>query len=370
MRAFLALLLPCVLVLTGCSDSRRNVKRAPGYPDVFATKLFEETQMLPAERLDPAASCQRWASAPWCQTLIEGWSFVPETLELCGAESDEAAVIDCLSRAADRQFSPLGLETCGALQTPKHRRTCLEAIGDRHLETPQYLYCAQKPSKKVAGCLADAHEYKFHPDELQRIVQRTAEDTPTTDPRTLIGNLEDNLAGAYALDRTQWPENYIYNFAGGATTHIRAMYCALDEYLLIVGAPINVNGYSGRYPAEVHDFVFTGLMHDFEEHDFESHDFTAGAWAYLPHGGHRVYATETPTYMLEYARGSVPGMLNFGIRHPRHAITRDSKNMKQQIRMCASRALAANKANRQGRRALRQTKRKTLREIRRALRGQ
>jgi len=369
-RAFLALLLPCVLLLSGCSDSRRNVKRAPGHPDVFATKLFEETQMLSAERLDPASTCERWASAPWCQTLIGGWSFVPETLELCGAESDEAAVIDCLSRVADREFSPLGLETCGALATPKHRRACLGAIGDRHLETPQYVYCAQQPSKKVAGCLADAHEYKFHPDELQRIVQRTTQDTPSTDARALIGSLEDNLADAYALDRSQWPDNYIYNFAGGATTHIRAMYCALDEYLLIVGAPINVNGYSGRYPAEVHDFVFTGLMHDFEEHDFESHDFTAGAWAYLPHGGHRVYATETPTYMLEYARGSVPGMLNFGIRHPRHATTRDRKNMKQQIRMCASRALAANKSKRQGRRELRQAKRQTVREIRKALRGQ
>ncbi len=336
---------------------------------MFATKLFEQTQMLAPEQLDPATTCQRWPAAPWCETLVGGWRFVPEALDVCGAESDESALIECLSRAADRRFSPLGLQTCAALETPKHRRACLVAIGDRQLETPQYLYCAQKPSKKVAGCLADAHEYKFHPDELQRIVQRTAQDTPTTDARTLIGNLENNVADAYVLDRSEWPEHYIYNFAGGATTHIRAMYCALDEYLLIVGAPVNVNGYSGRYPAEVHDFVFTGLMHDFEEHDFEAHDFTAGAWAYLPHGGHRVYATETPTYMLEYARGSVPGMLTFGIRHPRHAITRDAQNMKQQIRMCASRALAANKHKRKQRHGLRRTKRQTLRAVRRALRS-
>lgn len=363
------LLLPCALLLPGCSHSRRNVKRAPGDPKVFATKLFEETQMLPPEQLDPSATCERWAGSAWCQTLLGGWSFVPETLDVCGAEPDETAVIDCLSRVADRRFSPLGLETCAALETPKHRRTCLNAIADRRLETPQYLDCAEEPSKKVAGCLADAHEYKFHPDELQRIVQRTTENTSSTDARTLIGDVENGVADAYALDRTEWPEHYIFNFAGGATTHIRAMYCALDEYLLIVGAPIDINGYSGRYPAEVHDFVFTGVMHDFEEHDFESHDFTAGAWAYLPHGGHRVYATETPTYILEYARGSVPGMLSYGIRHPRRAITRDGKNMRQQIRMCAGRALAANRSNRRQRGSLRKTKRQTLREIRRALRG-
>ena|GEM_PF-4725427 len=369
MRASLALLLPCALAVAGCSDSRRNVKRAPGHPSIFKAKMPEEVAVLQPESLEPKQTCELWRDAQWCNVLMERWTFVPEVVDMCAAEPDDEAAVECLSYAADRGFSLVGLQTCGALATPEHRRDCLDAIADRELEAPQFAHCGSKRSRKVAGCLADMHDYTFHPNELQAIVQRTVEETPSTDARALIQNLENNIATTYKLDRTEWPDAYIFNFAGGATTHIRAMYCALDEYLLIVGSPLNVNGYSGRYPAEVHDFVFTGLMHDFEESDFESHDFSAGSWAYLPHGGHRVYATETPTYMLEYARGWIPGMLGFGIRHPRRAITRDRKNMKQQIRMCASRALAASKENRRRRRDVRKTKRKTLRDIRRALRG-
>ena len=352
----------------GCSDSRRNVKRAPGLPSVFASKMPEETRLLAPDHLDATQTCELWRGAQWCQVLVDGWTFVPEVVDMCAAEPDDDAAVECLSYSADRSFSLVALQTCGALDTPDHRRDCLDAVADRRLEPPQFAHCASKRSRKVAGCLSDMHDYKFHPDELQALVARTVEETPSTDARARVRNLENNVAEAYELDRSEWPDDYVFNFAGGATTHIRAMYCALDEYLLIVGAPINVNGYSGRYPAEVHDFVFTGLMHDFEEHDFEGHDFSAGSWAFLPHGGHRVYATETPTYMLEYARGWIPGMLGFGIRHPRRAITRDRKNMKQQIRMCASRALAASKENRRRRRHHRKTKRQTLRAIRRALR--
>ncbi len=369
MRAPLALLMPCVLALAGCSGSRRNVKRAPGHPSVFASKMPEEVEVLPPQQLDPAETCELWRGAAWCGVLIDGWTFVPELVDMCAAEPDDDAAVECLSYAADRGFSLLGLQTCGALDTPKHRRQCLDAIADRELEAPQYAHCSSKKSRTVSGCLADMHDYTFHPNELHEIIERTVNEAPSAEAGVLINSLENNVAERYGLDRSEWPEHYIFNFAGGATTHIRAMYCALDEYLLIVGAPINVNGYSGRYPAEVHDFVFTGLMHDFEEHDFAPHDFTAGSWAFLQHGGHRVYATETPTYMLEYARGWVPGMLGFGIRHPRRAITRDRKNMKQQIRMCASRALAASKENRRGRREFRKTKRQTLRAIHRALRG-
>ncbi len=357
------------LAATGCTGSRRNVRRAPGLREVFASKLPEETRVLPPEALDSRHTCGLWRGASWCTVLMEGWTFVPEVVDMCAAEPDEDAAVDCLSYAADRGFSLVGLQTCGALDTPAHRRDCLDAVADRKLEAPQYAYCASKRSRRVPGCLAGVHDYTFHPDELQAIVQRTVDDSPSADARTRIEHLEDNIAQTYDLDRSTWPDDYVFNFAGGATTHIRAMYCALDEYLLIVGAPVNVNGYSGRYPAEVHDFVFTGLMHDFEETDFEQHDFEAGSWAFLPHGGHRVYATETPTYMLEYARGWIPGMLGFGIRHPRRAITRDRKNMKQQIRMCASRALAANKENRRRKRTHRKTKRETLRDIRAALRG-
>ncbi len=368
MRGIALLLIPCLLAVAGC-NSRRNVKRASGHPSVFASKMPEEVVVLQPEALAVEQTCTHWQGAPWCEVLVGGWTFVPELVDMCKAEPDADAAVECLSHAADRGFSLAGLQTCGALETPGQRRSCLEAIADRSLEAPQFAYCSTKASHKVAGCLAGMHDYTFHPNELQSIVQRTIDETPTSDARTMVGNLEDNIAEHYELDRSTWPQEYVFNFAGGATTHIRAMYCALDEYLLIVGAPINVNGYSGRYPAEVHDFVFTGLMHDFEEHDFEPHDFTPGSWAFLPHGGHRVYATETPTYMLEYARGNVPGMLGFGIRHPRRAITRDRKNMKQQIRMCASRALATNKENRRRRRTHRKTKRQTLREIRQALRG-
>ncbi len=369
MRTPLVLLVFSLLVTAGCSHSRRNVKRAPGLREVFDSKLPEETRVLQPEQQDASSACAPWEGARWCTALMEGWTFVPEAVELCAAETDEDDAIDCLSHAADRTFSLVGLETCGALETAKDRRDCLHVISDRELEAPQFAYCASKKSSRTPGCLQGMHDYVFHPNELHEVIRRSVDEAKNEGARGRIATLENNIATQYELDRSTWPDNYVFNFAGGATTHIRAMYCALDEYLLIVGAPINVNGYSGRYPAEVHDFVFTGIMHDFEETDFESHDYTAGTWAYLPHGGHRNYATETPTYMLEYARGSVPGMLGFGIRHPRRAITQDRKNMTQQIRMCASRALKANGERRRHRRARSKAKRQTLRDVRAALRG-
>ncbi len=299
---------------------------------------------------------------------MAGWSFVDEALGVCAAEPDEDDAIACLSHAAEHRFSSLGLETCAALDEPGHRIDCIDAVADRTIEAPQFHHCAPMPSKKVAGCLANMHEYMFHPNELRDIVAKTTANSPTTDATTLIKTLETTFAERYDLDVSRWPDSYVFNFAGGATTHIRTMYCALDEYLLIVGAPINVNGYSGRYPAEVHDFVFTGLMHDFEEREHAAHDHEAGTWAFLPHGKHRVYSTETPTYMVEYARGWIPGMLTFGIRHPKRAITRDRKNMRQQIKMCAQRALDASKERRRRNRERRQSRRKTQRAIRRALR--
>lgn len=363
-----ALLVTLCAVVLGCSGSRRTARQAPGHPSIYEQTPRTETVLLEPQTLDATRACRDGFATSWCRVLVERFTFVPGSLEVCADQVDEDDARDCVAHVADRRFSHLGLRTCGQLDQPRQRLACLDAIAERELEAPHLLQCAAQPSSKVVRCLEKTHAYVFNPSDLHDLIGRTIDEAGTSDASTLIPALENNFAERYDLDREEWPETFIFNFAGGATTHIRAMYCSLDEYLLIVGAPINVNGYSGRYPAEVHDFVFTGLMHDFEEFDHASHDYEAGSWAFLPHGTHRVYATETPTYMVEYARGWVPGMLGFGIRHPRHAITQDRKNMKQQIRMCATRALAAQKQLRRGRRKQRKTQRQTKRAVRRALR--
>ena len=319
--------------------------------------------------LEASSACSPLGNPAWCSDLVARFPFVPAVWEACTRESDPDLVKDCLVVGAGASFSLGALELCSTVEGGRDRVDCLTEVADRELEAPQLQTCAAQDSGKVAGCLRRAHDFTFHPDELHRVVRGLGATSSEGDARARIGELEGALASVFDLEPEAWPADYVFNFAGGATTHIRAMYCAFDEYLLIVGAPIAVNGYSGRYPAEVHDFVFNGRMYDFEETDFEPHELEPGSWAFLPHGGHRVYATEPQTYMLEYARGFVPGMLGFGIRHPRRSITQDRKNMKQQIRMCASRAIETSRRKRRELAEQKRERKRTRRAVRRHLRS-
>ncbi|MCK5808248.1 isomerase [bacterium] len=111
------------------------------------------------------------------------------------------------------------------------------------------------------------------------------------------------------VKKTRW----VFNTANGAMGTMTILYGSLSEYILIFGTPIGTEGHSGRYFAEVHDFVIEGEMWTYHENETTRNTFLPGDWAILPFRKAKGYCIKENGWMLEYARGVIPAMLPMGI---------------------------------------------------------
>lgn len=115
--------------------------------------------------------------------------------------------------------------------------------------------------------------------------------------------------GRHVRDDVPW----LFNNAGGAMGQLKLLHASLSEYLILFGSPIGTEGHSGRYAAEVWDFVIDGDVWCYEEGEFDRRTYGPGDVAYLGGGKVKGYAIPDGAYMLEYARGSIPSMMAFGV---------------------------------------------------------
>ncbi|MFW9771771.1 MAG: ERG2 family protein [Candidatus Heimdallarchaeota archaeon] len=107
-------------------------------------------------------------------------------------------------------------------------------------------------------------------------------------------------------------QNWVFNFAGGAMGQMTVLHGSFREYLIIFGTNIGSNGHSGRYKAEVFDFIFTGeMLCEYTGH-FKKEVHKPGSVAYLPPSIVKHYCIKEEAWMLEYARGNIISMLPFG----------------------------------------------------------
>lgn len=106
---------------------------------------------------------------------------------------------------------------------------------------------------------------------------------------------------------------WVFNNAGGAMGQMKLLHASLSEYLIFFGTPIGTEGHSGRYGSEVWDFIIDGEVWCYEEGQFERSVYGPGDVAYLAGGRAKGYAVPDAAFMLEYARGPIPGMLPFGL---------------------------------------------------------
>ena len=106
---------------------------------------------------------------------------------------------------------------------------------------------------------------------------------------------------------------WIFNNAGGAMGQMKLLHCSLTEYILLFGTPIGTEGHSGRYLAEVHDFMIDGEMWCYHAGDTDRAVYRPGDAAYLGGGRAKGYRVPDRAWMLEYARGPIPTMLPFGL---------------------------------------------------------
>lgn len=109
------------------------------------------------------------------------------------------------------------------------------------------------------------------------------------------------------------PRNWIFNNAGGAMGQITLLYASLSEYLLFFGSPIGTEGHSGRYRTHVYDFMLSGEMWCYLEGQTERRVYRPGDAAHLGPQAVKGYRLPEGAWMLEYARGPIPGMLPFGL---------------------------------------------------------
>ena len=109
------------------------------------------------------------------------------------------------------------------------------------------------------------------------------------------------------------PRDWIFNNAGGAMGQLTLLHASLSEYILLFGSAIGTEGHSGRYAAEVHDFMIQGTMWCYLEGETSKTTYEPGDWACLGSGRTKGYRLPDAAWMLEYARGPIPAMLPFGL---------------------------------------------------------
>jgi hypothetical protein len=151
--------------------------------------------------------------------------------------------------------------------------------------------------------------YMFDPESVAMCV-RSGVGLPIEDALdALTAALTKLYPGQIDGGRRQW----IFNNAGGAMGQIALLHASLTEYLVLFGTPIGTEGHSGRYRAEIWDFMIDGEMWCYFEGETARTVYRAGDVARLPSNACKGYRVPDRVWLLEYARGPIPTMLPFAL---------------------------------------------------------
>lgn len=144
----------------------------------------------------------------------------------------------------------------------------------------------------------------FNPDELHAIAKSV---TGISDRQAACEQIVDELKSRHPQhirDDIPW----LFSNARGTMAQLKILHCSMTEYLILFGTPIGTQGHSGRFLAQIWDFVFDGEMWSYEEGELQRKVIEPGAVAYLGRGRAKGWAVPEAAYMLEYARGPIPTM--------------------------------------------------------------
>jgi len=151
-------------------------------------------------------------------------------------------------------------------------------------------------------------EYLFKPNELHAIAKRAVGLDRKEACDQIVAELKQKFPEHI---RTDLP--WIFNNAGGAMGAMKLLHVSLSEYIILFGSPIGTEGHSGRYAADVYDYVFSGEMWCYHEGDLERTIFRPGDGAHLTRTQTKGYRLPEGAFMLEYSRGIIPSMFFFGL---------------------------------------------------------
>ena len=163
-------------------------------------------------------------------------------------------------------------------------------------------------------------KFIFEPEILQAICKDVLKETKIVPNNKseklneLFNALTSKLEQEYPGYIVTKPRDWIFNNAGGAMGSLTFLHGSLKEYLILFGTPIGTHGHSGRYRrADVYDIMLDGEMLCLNEDDIQRHTFLPGDMAHLVKKKSKSYRVPDYAWMLEYARGGIPGMIKFGI---------------------------------------------------------
>ena len=131
------------------------------------------------------------------------------------------------------------------------------------------------------------------------------------------------------------------NYAGSALGQLTILYASTKEYLVFFGSPIGNVGHSGRYDMDCYDMMMNGEMWTFIEGETEKNVFLPGDMARLRVGQLKGYRIIDEGWMLEYGRGDIISVFDFGVIAPAKYITRDWEGAFMQIGDFARAAIRA-----------------------------
>ena len=152
-------------------------------------------------------------------------------------------------------------------------------------------------------------KYVFDP-EILREVAHSHLDLPL---EKMLPAITQDLAERYPGLIEPEPEWFFSN-AGGAMGQLTILYASLWEYVLFFGSPIGGGGHTGRYSfVEDYAIVLDGEWWYYGEGDTRREEHHPGDVVHLPKGEAKSYRIVERGWILEYARGTIPTMLPFGV---------------------------------------------------------
>lgn len=178
---------------------------------------------------------------------------------------------------------------------------------------PHLLLAALVPIAIVA-CIASvdrlvaSKSFLWTPEEVAAVA-RKATGLP---PEQLLSNVTAELNALHPGRVDAQPELIFIN-AGGWMGGMALLYATTTEYVLLFGTAMETSGHSGRYWAEITDWMLTGEYRQWPEGSFSAEVHKPGdvivhkRWeAAGVHWG-------AGTWMLEYGRGVLPSTLPFAL---------------------------------------------------------
>ena len=166
--------------------------------------------------------------------------------------------------------------------------------------------------RKKARVMDRKKKCVFEPRKLYKIAQ-TAKGLNLEDGFDKIIDLLDKEYPGYINNVPKNKRVWMFNHAGGAKGQMTFLHGSLREYIILFGTCQGTEGHSGRYKAEVFDFLVKGEMLCEYAGKFKNEVHKPGSIAYLPSSNVKHYCIKTEAWMLEYARGNIVSMLPFGL---------------------------------------------------------